>query len=505
MRRQHHRADQFAKSGATMATRAALSESETASASASEFSPKPQAGVVGVILAAGRGSRMHSRTPKPLHRAAGKELIRFPVELLDACGIERIVAVVSPDNAPAVSALLGSRVAYAVQPEPQGTADALACALATLSAQDAAPTTIVVMAGDTPLVRAESVRQLLAEHQAVAGRRMTILSAADVFAPDLGRIERASVTSDGRVGAVSAIVEASDRPGPGIAPAEVNTGVYCLDGEWTRANLDGIAPSASGERYLTGLAARAANSGADVAARPIALADEAMGVNSREQLAGVETVLRDRICRYWMEHGVTIVDLAATYIDADVVIGMDTTLLPGTMLSGNTVVGADCRIGPNAVIEDSVIGDRCRVIASFLEGAQVAADAEIGPYCHLRPGAVIESAAHLGNFVEVKNSRIGANTAAGHFCYLGDADIGAGVNIGAGTVTCNYDGVDKHPTRIGDGAFIGSDTMLIAPVSVGAKAATGAGAVVTKDIPDTGRAVGVPARLVRRKTAENRQ
>ena len=481
-----------------MTTRATFPESE--SASESNPTPAPMPDTVGIVLAAGQGSRMRSRTPKPLHRAAGKELIRFPLELLDACGIERIVVVVSPANAPAVSALLGSRVAYAVQPEPQGTADALACALAAL---DAVPSTLIVLAGDTPLVRAASVQQLLAEHQSVAGRRMTILSATDVFAPDLGRIERASVTSDGRAGAVSAIVEASDRPGPGIAPAEVNTGVYCLDGPWTQANLNGIAPSASGEMYLTGLAALAARAGADVAAMPIALADEAMGVNSREQLAAVETALRDRICRHWMEHGVTIVDLAATYIDAAVVIGMDTTLLPGTMLSGNTVIGADCRIGPNAVIEDSAIGDRCRVTASFLEGAQVAAEVDIGPYCHLRPGAVIENAAHLGNFVEVKNSRIGPATAAGHFCYLGDADIGAGVNIGAGTITCNYDGVDKHPTYIGDGAFIGSDTMLIAPVSIGAQAATGAGAVVTKDIPDAGRAVGVPARLVRRQTTDN--
>ena len=178
-----------------MTTRATFPESESASAS----KPAPAPGTVGVILAAGRGSRMRSRTPKPLHRAAGKELIRFPFELLDACGIERIVVVVSPANAPAVSALLGDRVAYAVQPEPHGTADALACALAAL---DALPSTIVVLAGDTPLVRAASVQQLLAEHQSVAGRRMTILSATDVFAPDLGRIERASVTSDGRAGAV---------------------------------------------------------------------------------------------------------------------------------------------------------------------------------------------------------------------------------------------------------------------------------------------------------------
>ena len=438
-----------------------------------------------------------------MHCAAGKELIRFPVELLDECGITRIIVVVNPDNAPAVSDLLGARVDYAVQPAPRGTADALACALAAMDARDIAPSTIVVMAGDTPLVRPESVQRLLAEHQAVAGRRMTILSAAEVFAPDLGRIERASVTSDGRAGAVSAIVESADRPVPGYAPAEVNTGVYCLDGGWTAANIGAIAPSAAGELYLTALASLAAGAGADVAAMPIALADEAMGVNSREQLAAVEAVLRDRVCRHWMQHGVTIVDLATTYIDADVVIGMDTTLLPGAMLSGQTAIGADCRIGPNAVIADSTIGDRCRVSASFLEGAQVASDVDIGPYCHLRPGAVIENAAHLGNFVEVKNSRIGPDTAAGHFCYLGDADIGAGVNIGAGTITCNYDGVDKHHTRIGDGAFIGSDTMLIAPVSVGARAATGAGAVVTKDIPDAGRAVGVPARLVKPTTAGN--
>ena len=471
--------------------------------SASESNPQTGAGVVGVILAAGEGRRMHSRTPKPLHRAAGKELIRFPLELLEECGVARIIVVVNPDNAPAVSDLLGARVDYAVQPAPRGTADALACALAALDGLDATPSTIIVMAGDTPLVRPESVRRLLAEHQAVAGRRMTILSAADVFAPDLGRIERASVTSDGRAGAVSAIVEANDRPAPGYAPAEVNTGVYCLDGAWTAANIGAIAPSAAGELYLTALASLAAGAGADVAAMPIALADEAMGVNSREQLAAVEAVLRDRVCRHWMQRGVTIVDLATTYIDADVVIGMDTTLLPGAMLSGQTAIGADCRIGPNAVIADSTIGDRCRVIASFLEEAQVASDVDIGPYCHLRPGAVIESAAHLGNFVEVKNARIGPDTAAGHFCYLGDADIGAGVNIGAGTITCNYDGVSKHQTRIGDGAFIGSDTMLIAPVSVGARAATGAGAVVTKDIPDYGRAVGVPARLVKPATAGN--
>ena len=456
----------------------------------------PITDAVAVILAAGRGSRMRSRTPKPLHRAAGMELIRFPVDLLAACGITRTVVVTGPDNADAIASVLDDRVTYAGQPEPKGTADAVACALAQLPEP---PPLLVVMAGDTPLVRAESVRNLINEHTSVPGRRMTILSAPDVFADDLGRIERASVTSDGRVGAVSAIVEAASRPGFAHGPAEVNTGVYCFSGPWLAEHVGSITPAPSGELYLTALAARAADRGDDVAAIPIALADEAIGVNNREQLSAVETVLRDRINRHWMAHGVTISDPATTYIDGDVSIGMDTVLLPGVILSGQTAIGEDCRIGPYSVIADSRIADRCRVTASFLEGAQLSSDVTVGPYSHLRPDASIGAGVHLGNFVEVKNSTLGAGTAAGHFCYLGDSSIGAGVNLGAGTVTCNYDGVDKHVTSIGDGAFIGSDTMLIAPVHVGAGSATGAGAVVTNDVPDARRAVGIPARLVPRK------
>ena len=210
----------------------------------------------------------------------------------------------------------------------------------------------------------------------------------------------------------------------------------------------------------------------------------------------METVLRDRINCQWMAEGVTIIDTATTYIDADVTIGCDTVVLPNTMLSGETVIGEDCEVGPNAMVRDTIIGDRCRIVASTLEGSRVESDVDIGPYSHLRPGSLIETGVHLGNYVEVKNSRVGADTAAGHFSYLGDADIGMGVNIGAGTITCNYDGVDKHRTVIGDGAFIGSDTMLVAPVTVGDAAATGAGAVVIRDIPEARRAVGVPARLL---------
>lgn len=448
---------------------------------------------VGVILAAGRGRRMRSRKPKPLHCAAGKELIRYPVELLAQCGVPRIVIVAAPDNRDAIAQILGDSVSYAVQTRPDGTADALACGL---NALPTVPPIVVALAGDTPLVRAESVRQLIDEHAAAARRRMTILSAADVFADDLGRIERAAADRPHPAGAVRAIIEAADQTPALPAPAEVNTGVYCFDGPWLAAMLGRVPPAPSGERYLTALAALAAAAGEDIAAAPIALADEAMGVNDRIQLAAASAVLRDRINLHWMAQGVTIIDPATTYIDANVAIGPDTVLLPNTMLAGAAVIGAECEIGPNAVIRDSVVGDRCRIVASTLEEAQVQSDVDIGPYSHLRPGALIESGVHLGNYVEVKNTRVGTATAAGHFCYLGDADIGRGVNIGAGTVTCNYDGVSKRRTNIGDGAFIGSDTMLVAPVTVGNAATTGAGAVVTKDIPEAGRAVGVPARLL---------
>ena len=472
------------------------------------------AAVVGIILAAGRGRRMRSRQPKPLHRVAGKELVRYPAELMAECGVKRVAVVASPESRDAIAGALGKGndggIVYAVQKYPDGTAGAVAAGLSAWheSADVPAPAAVLVMAGDTPLVRAESVRRLLAEHAGGGpGRRMTILSATDVFADDLGRIERAAG------GSVVRIVEAAERVGAEDAdggfglgglprPAEVNTGVYCFDAVWLEEMLPRIGPAASEERYLTALAAAGgvgSNGGGDadaVVAVPAALADEAMGVNDRRQLAAVETVMRDRINEGWMLAGVTIMDTATTYIDAGVTVGADTVILPNTMLAGDTAIGGECEIGPNAVIRDSVVGDGCRVTASALEGARVGNGVSIGPYSHLRPGAVIEDGVHLGNYVEVKNSRVGAHTAAGHFCYLGDADIGAGVNIGAGAITCNYDGTDKHPTTIGDGAFIGSDTMLVAPVVVGAGAATGAGSVVTKDIPDAGRAVGVPARLL---------
>lgn len=456
---------------------------------------QPPTDSVGIVLAAGHGSRMRSRIAKPLHTAAGKELIRYPVDLLTMCGIRNIVVVASPNNLESIAAVLGGTVQCVVQPTPEGTADAVSWGL---SALDYTPEMVMVLAADTPLVRAKSTRQLIDEHTSNSQRRMTILTATDVFAPDLGQIERAAPGDSSSVGPVSAIVEARDRndDSASFQPAEVNTGVYCFDGRWLAGNLGSVPRAASGEFYLTTLAQLAAQAGDDVVAAPFAYADEAMGVNDRQQLSAVSTVLQDRINSHWMLEGVSIIDPATAYIDADVVIGPDTVILPNTMLFGQTVIGEECEIGPNSVIRDSTVSDRCSIVASTVEESSVHSDVSIGPYSHLRPQSVIERGVHLGNYVEVKNSRIGSSSAAGHFSYLGDADIGAGVNIGAGAITCNYDGVSKHRTTVEEGAFIGSDTMLIAPVTVGAHALTAAGSVVTRDVPPAGRVAGVPARLI---------
>ena len=445
---------------------------------------------VGIVLAAGEGSRMKSRLPKPLHRVCGKELIRHPVDLLAEMGIGRTVVVVSPSNRESIQNLLGGSVIYAEQPQPLGTAHALSCALPLLGGDCSH---IILLNSDAPLVTSQSVQNLVQYHLE-RENAMTFLTAEGLFAEDMGRVLR---DEDGNV---TGIVEARDYDGPCDAPAEVNAGVYCFSLPWLARNLENIPPSPSGERYLTALAA--AGGGKQVQGVPASDPAEAFGVNNRVQLAIVESVQRERILEKWMLEGVTILDPGSVHIDAGVTIGQDTTILPNTMLQGTTTVGGDCTIGPNSVIQDSRIGNGCRITASMLEEANVESHSDVGPFSHLRPGAHLGPDVHVGNFVEVKNSRMAAGAVSGHFSYLGDATIGANVNIGAGTVTCNYDGRDKLPTVIGEGAFIGCDTMLVAPVTVGPNAATGAGAVVTKNVPEGRLAVGVPARMLPRKSGE---
>jgi bifunctional UDP-N-acetylglucosamine pyrophosphorylase/glucosamine-1-phosphate N-acetyltransferase len=429
---------------------------------------------------------MKSRTPKVLHAVCGKPMILYAVDLLRQLGLGRIVVVVSPGNGPAVRQLLGDSVEYATQPQVLGTGDAVSRAVELVGDQ---AEHILVQNADVPLVHSESMRRLWDCH-ASQDNQMTMLTVAGVLARDLGRVVR------NEMGLVTDIVEAADWRGPRDAPAEVNVGTYCFQTGWLMNNLDLIPPSPQGEKYLTSLVAMGRAHGDRIQAVSAGDPAEMLGVNNRVQLAQVEAVQRQRILEKLMLSGVTIQDPASVYIDAGVTVGQDSLILPNTVLIGQTAIGKNCQIGPGTMIRDSSVGDRCRVTASMLEEAVMEGGVEIGPFSHLRPGAHLESGVHIGNFVEVKNSRLGVGSVSGHFSYLGDATIGARVNIGAGTITCNYDGKDKLNTVIGDGAFIGCDTMLVAPVTVGAAAVTGAGAVVTRDIPEGRLAVGVPARIL---------
>ena len=439
----------------------------------------------GVVLAAGNGTRMMSRLSKVLHRVCGKPMVRYPLDLMAQLGIQRRIVVVSPSNRGPVQEELGDDVEYVAQPEAKGTGDAIAQTRGLLEGLEGH---LLVMAADAPLVRADSVKTLMSKHLS-AEADMTLLTCRLPSAGDFGRVLR---DQEGRV---ADIVEASDWNGDKDSPAEVNGSVYCFDNSWLWDNIDEVGTSSKGERYITALPAIGAANGSEVIGVEIGDASELMGVNNRVQLSEVEKVLRQRICQEWMLAGVTIADPATVYIDADVTIGQDTIILPNTMISGRSVIGEQCEIGPGSIVKNSVLGNRCKAVASVLEESTMEDDVDIGPFSHLRPGAYLESKVHLGNFVEVKESRFHTGAVMGHFGYVGDASIGPRVNLGAGMITCNYDGKDKHRTVIGEDAFIGCDTMLVAPVTVGAGAATGAGAVVTKDIPPDRLAVGVPARI----------
>jgi bifunctional UDP-N-acetylglucosamine pyrophosphorylase/glucosamine-1-phosphate N-acetyltransferase len=323
---------------------------------------------------------------------------------------------------------------------------------------------------------------------------LTFLTSSAALQGGLGRVQRGA---DGRV---RAIVEAreSDEAGTGD---EVNCGAYCFDAAWLWAHLPGL-PLHRDEVYLTDLADVAATEGQTVHTVSTAHRWESFGVNTRVHLAQAEGRMRERVLERLMLDGVTLIDPATTYIDASVSVGEDTVIYPNTHIRGRTAIGRECRIGPGAQVRDSRIGDGCTINAAVLEEATVEEHVDIGPYCHLRPGAYLCTGVHMGNFGEVKNSRLGRNTQMGHFSYIGDAEIGANVNIAAGVITCNYDGVTKHKTIVEDDAFIGCDTMLVAPVRVGARSATGAGTVVTKDVPPDVLAVGVPARFRERKAPE---
>lgn len=437
-----------------------------------------------VILAAGQGTRMKSDLPKVLHPLGGLPMVLYSVAAAESVG-DRPPVLVIGHGADGVREAVGQRARYAVQAEQLGTGHAVAQAREQLEGQGQY---VIVMYADMPLLSSETLQALYAAQQANRGGPLSMLTHVTDSPRGFGRIVRDAA------GGVQAIVEAAEATPEQLAIREVNVGVYCFDAAWLWAHLGEVPLSAKGEYYLTDLVGIAVGEGQAVNAIVVEDEAEVLGINTRVHLAEAEAALRGRITRRLMLAGVTIADPASTYIHAGVEIGRDTVILPNTYIWGQTAIGSGCTIGPNTLIRDSQIGDGCRVLSSVIESATMEDGVDIGPFGHLRSGAYLESGVHMGNFGEVKNSRLRRGVKMGHFSYLGDADVGAETNIGAGTITCNYDGKNKHKTVIGEGVFIGSDSMLVAPLNLGDGARTGAGSVVTHDVPAGGLVYGVPAR-----------
>jgi bifunctional UDP-N-acetylglucosamine pyrophosphorylase/glucosamine-1-phosphate N-acetyltransferase len=434
---------------------------------------------------------MKSKTPKVLHPVAGRPLLGHVLGTVRAVGA-RPVVVLSQESAPARE-LLDDGARVAIQTTPLGTGDAVRVALA---AADGDQGVAYILYGDTPLLRPETLTRLGALLRE-RGASLALLAGEVGTNNAYGRVVR-----DER-GDVARIVETRLATAAERQIKESNLGAYAADLEWLRGAVDRLRPNDTGEIFLTDLVAEARREGKRVAVHLTDDPEEGIGVNTRAELAVAEAAMRKRIRDQHMLAGVTFRDPDSCQVDSDVRIAADVVIERGTILEGKTSIGSGTRVGPYAVLRDSTVGERCTVENSTLEGATLEDDVRIGPYSHLRPGAYLERGVEMGNFGEVKNSRLKAGTKMHHFSYIGDAEVGQRVNIGAGTITLNYDGTKKNRTVIGDDAFIGSDTLLRAPVTVGAGATTGAGSVVTKDVPEGMVAVGMPARVI--KKADRRQ
>jgi bifunctional UDP-N-acetylglucosamine pyrophosphorylase/glucosamine-1-phosphate N-acetyltransferase len=441
------------------------------------------------VLAAGDGKRLKSDLPKVLHSVGGRALLAHVLTALEPSGFATTIVVASPRKAEVAAAMTDAGFAeidYVVQDTPRGTADATRVAL------DALPqniTTVVICPGDTPLISPGSIERLLADHRST-GAVATLLTARVSDPTGYGRVLR----DEG--GLVRAIVEERDASDQERRVDEINTSAYVFN----RERLDAMLPkvgqaNAQVEYYLTDVIGLMVAEGEIVVAVE-GSADEARGVNSRADLAEAGEALRRQTAERWMSEGVTIVDPGTTYIDASVTIERDAVIRPFTFLEGNTTIGARAEIGPHARIVDSKVADDASITYSVVVGSEIGSKASVGPFASLRAGTVLKRNARAGTFVETKKTTIGEDSKANHLAYLGDAVIGDRVNVGAGTITCNWDGTEKHETVIEDDAYIGSDTMLVAPTKIGRRAATGAGAVVKGNVPDDALAVGAPARII---------
>jgi bifunctional UDP-N-acetylglucosamine pyrophosphorylase/glucosamine-1-phosphate N-acetyltransferase len=449
---------------------------------------QPPDGVLPVVLAAGLGTRMKSRKPKVLHELCGRPMIAYVLDVAREVGGRRPLVVYSPATA-AITELFADRADFALQETPLGTADAVRAAMA--AAPESAEE-ILVLQADVPLVQAD----LLAEMIDLRRARKAAMALVAVHVADprgLGRVVR---TDDG--GQVLRIVEEKDATPAEREIVEINAGLYAFDAAWLRRRIGDVKPSpVSGELYLPALVELARDDRRPVVSMDVEDDGTLAGINDRSQLAAAELELRLIINERHMLAGVTFVDPARTYVDDTVQLAQDVVLEPDVILRGSTRIGEGTRIGAGSQIIDTVIGRDCFIWASVLECAEVDDEVQIGPFSHLRAKSSIGPKVKLGNFAEVKASRLEAGVQQHHFSYIGDAELGERTNVGAGTITCNFDGVRKHKTRIGKHVFLGSDTMLVAPVQLGDEARTGAGAVVTRDVPAGMLAVGVPARLRR--------
>jgi len=427
-----------------------------------------------VVLAAGQGTRMKSRMPKVLHHVAGLPLIEHVLRTAEALSPASLTVIVGHQADSLQEHLAGRQLQFAVQEPQLGTAHALQQAEPLLAGRTG---TVVLLSGDVPLLGAATLQRLVETHRG-ARAAVTVVTATVERPYGYGRIVRSR-------GRIARIVEERDASPAERQIKEINSGIYAFDLAPLFEALRGIASqNAQGEFYLTDVIAIYRRRKLPVEALLIDNAQDIRGINSRTELAEVSRLVRQKKNEELMAAGVTLIDPATTYIDLDAEIAADTVIHPGVIIEGRTRIGSACEIQGHVRISDSEIGDRV-TINNFcvISGAQVAEGAAVGPFAHLRPGTVVGAAAKIGNFVELKKTTLGARSKANHLAYLGDATIGADVNVGAGTITCNYDGVDKHQTVIEDGAFIGSDTQLIAPVRVGKGAYVGAGSSITEDVP----------------------
>lgn len=439
-------------------------------------------GVTAIVLAAGEGTRMKSSRPKVVHEVLGKSMVQWVVDAARTAGVDRCVVVVG-NGAEQVEALFAgdADVECVLQEQRLGTGHAVRAALEKTQVEDGQ---VLVLCGDTPLMRAETLKSLVDAAMSPAHEAGALLTMTYDDPTGYGRV---MVAEDG---CATAIVEQKDCTAEQALVKTCNAGVYCFDAGLLRAHISELTcENAQKEYYLTDMVGILRAHGVAMAAVDCPDAVELMGVNSRIQLAQASRAMQERINLTHMAAGVTMLDPTQVWIGPDVTIGRDTEILPGTMLWGDTHIGENCLVGPQTRLTDTRVGSGCVVDETVAVQAVIDNDVECGPRAYLRPGAHLCDGSKAGTHVEIKKSTVGKGSKVPHLSYIGDCTIGEGVNIGAGTITCNYDGKNKNATIIGDGTFIGSDTMLVAPVNIGSRCTVGAGSTITRDVPDGALAV----------------